>query len=134
MSSETLAAALPDPSFGHECVISRRDLEILLRGAESERETGYRNLFAGVAVSCGFGILSTIAPRFGELVSIGVEPVESILLILLSAVTLASGILAVFFHRRLRGAGLRGAYRHLDRHIRTQLEQPAEIDDPRHWP
>ena len=47
---------VPETGSERECVISRRDLEILLRGAESERETGYRNLFAGVAVSCGFGL------------------------------------------------------------------------------
>ncbi len=120
--------------FGRDCVISRHDLEILLRGAESEKEIGYRNLFAGIAASSGFGILSTIGPRLGELASAGVEPLESILLILLIAVTLASGALAVFFHRRLKVTGAGGAYRVLDRHIRTQLEHPTELDDPRHWP
>ncbi len=152
MSSETLAStALQDQGFGsvndeafakstladrgleRECVISRRDLELLLRGAESERETGYRNLFVGVALSSGFGLLSTIVPHFDELVSAGAKPVESLLLILLSAVTLASSTLAIFFHRRLRSNGS-GAYRLLDRHIRTQLEQPEELNDPRHWP
>ncbi len=135
MNSEAHAGvAIPDPGFSRDCVISRRELEILLRGAESEREIGYRNLFAGIAASSGFGTLSTIAPRFGELISAGVEPLESMLLILLIAVTLASGALAVFFHRRLRAAGAGEAYRILDRHIRAQLEHPADLDDPRHWP
>lgn len=135
MSSESQGSvAISDPGFGHDCVISRRDLRLLLRGVESEREIGYRNLFAGIAVSCGFGLLSTVAPRFGELVSIGADPVESLLLILLTAATLASGAVAIFFHRRLRVAGSRGAYRVLDHHIRTQLEHPVDTDDPRHWP
>ena len=61
MSSEAQAGVvIPDPGFRHtpdqspfrcECVISRGDLEILLRGAESEREIGYRNLSAGIAVN-----------------------------------------------------------------------------------
>ncbi len=135
MSSEArVGATIPDPGFGHDCLISRRDLEILLRGAESEREIGYRNLFAGIAVSSGFGTASTIAPHFGELISSGTPPVTSILLILLTAVTLASGALAVFFHRRLRETDSRGAHRLLDHHIRAQLEEPAELDDPRRWP
>ncbi len=133
MSSQA-HVAIPDPEFGRDCVISRRDLEILLRSAETEREIGYRNLFGGIAASSGFGTLSTIAPRFGELVSTGVEPLQSILLILLIAVTLASGALAIFFHRRLKVTGAGGAYRILDRHIRAQLEHPVELDDPRHWP
>ena len=136
MSNKNQAGvAIPDPGIGHECVISRRDLELLLRSVESEREAGYRNLFAGIAVSCGFGILSTIAPRFGELISGGANAVESILLILLCAVTLASSALAVFFHRRLQTAGSRGAYRKLDHHIRAQLEQPAELEEAAcYWP
>ena len=135
MSHETPAgAAIPERGFGRECVISRHDLEILLRGAESERELGYRNLFIGIAASCGLGILSTIAPRSGELFADGADPVASILLILLTALTLASSALAIFFHRRLQITGSRGVYRLLDRHIRAQLEQPAELDDPRHWP
>ncbi len=152
MSSETLAStALPDPGVRHlndeafansarpdrgferECVISRRDLELLLRGAESEREIGYRNLFTGVAITSVFGLLGTIAPHFDDFVSVGANPVESVLLIMLSAVTLASSTLAVFFHRRLRNSGS-GAYQLLDRHIRTQLERPADLNDPRQWP
>lgn len=138
MTREAHSVAMPDPKFDRDrdrdCVISRHDLEILLRGAESEREIGYRNLFVGVAASSGFGILSTMLPRFGELISVGIGPLQSMLLILLIAVTLASGALAIFFHRRLRTAGVSEAYRVLDRHIRTQLEHPAELDDPRHWP
>ncbi len=134
MNREAHGAATPDPEFGRDCVISRHDLEILLRGAESEREIGFRNLFAGVAASSGFGILATVAPHFGELVSAGLGPLQSILLILLSAVTLASGALALFFHQRLRTAGVSEAHRILDGHIRAQLEHPAELDDPRHWP
>lgn len=132
MTREAQSVATPDSGFGRDCVISRHDLEILLRGAESEREIGYRNLFAGIAASSGIGILSTIAPRFSELVSTGIGPLQAILLILLIAVTLASGALAMFFHRRVASAS--EAYRVLDRHIRTQLEHPAELDDPRHWP
>lgn len=152
MSSEPLAStALPDPGirpindeaftktphsdrgFERECVISRRDLEVLLRGAESEREIGYRNLSAGVALSSGLGLLSTVAPSLDELLSAGANPMQSLLLILLSAITLASSTLTVFFHRRLQNTGS-GAYRLLDRHIRTQLDQPADLSDPRHWP
>ena len=124
----------PDTGFGPDCVISRGDLEMLLRGAESEREIGYRNLFAGIAISCGFGTFSAVAPRFSELASTGAQPLESLLLILLSAGTLAAGTLALFFHRRLRIAGPHSVNRVLDRHIRAQLEEPAELDDPRHWP
>ncbi len=126
--------ALPAPGFGGDCVISRHDLEVLLRGAESEREIGYRNLFAGIATSCGLGMLGMIASHFGEPVSVGADPVESILIILLTAVTLASSALAIFFHRRLQVDSSRGACRKLNRHIREQLEHPAEPDDPRRWP
>ncbi len=128
------SAAIPNAGFGGDCVISRRDLEVLLRSAESEREIGYRNFCAGIAVSCGLGLLGTIVPNFGELVSVGADLVESILLILLAAVTLASSALAIFFHRRLRIVGSRRACRDLHHHIREQLEHPAEPDDPRHWP
>ncbi len=135
MSSQTQdTGAIPEPGFGHDCVISRHHLEILLRGAESEKEIGYRNLSAGIAISCGFGTLSTIAPHFGELFSIGANLMQSILLILLIATTLASSALAVFFHRRLQVGGSHRAYRLLGRHVRAQLEHPAELDDPRHWP
>ena len=123
-----------DPGFGGECVIARRDLELLLRGAESERELGYRNLSVGIAMSCALGTLSTVVPRFGELVETGAGPVESLLLILLFAATLAASVLAVFFHRRLRTESCRESYRLLDRHIRSQLDRPVEPDDPRHWP
>ncbi len=138
MNGETHGnAGIPDPGSGGECVISRRDLEILLQSAESEREIGYRNLSTGIAVSCGFGTLCTITPRSGELASVGADPLEAVLLILLTAVTLASSALATFFHRRLRGAGSHGAHRVLNRHIREQLDQPVEPvepADPRRWP
>ncbi len=134
MSETHASARIPGAGLGRDCVISRNDLEVLLRGAESEREMGYRNLFTGVAASCGFGTVSVIALHFHERVSVGAEPVEAMLLILLAAVTLASGVLAVFFHRRLRTDGSHGTYRLLDRHIRAQLKGPAEPNDPRRWP
>ena len=135
MSSEiTSATAIPRPGFGPECLISRQDLELLLRGAESERETGYRNLCAGIAASCGFGILSTVTSNFDRLVSAGTDPLESGFLILLSSVTLASGFLAFFFHQRLRTAAPRSAHQDLQRQIRERLEDSAVPQDPRYWP
>lgn len=117
-----------------ECVISKRDLELLLRGAESEKEVGYRNLFAGVAGSCGLGLMSTVVPRFGEFAATGFDPLGAALLILLTAVTLASSVLALFFHRRVQLAGARGDFQTLGRTIRAQLDQPLRPEDPRHWP
>ena len=132
--AQSIAAAIPDPRFRRDCVISQQDFEVLLRAAESEREIGYRNFFAGIAVSSSLGTLSTIASHFDELVSGGIAPMASLLLILLAAVTLASGALATFFYRRLRNDAGHRAYRALDCDLRSQLEQPAELDDPRHWP
>ena len=135
MSSEiTSATAIAEPGFRPECIISRQDLELLMRGAESERETGYRNLCTGIAASCGLGILSTVTSNFDQLVSAGTEPLESIFLILLSAVTLASGALAAFFHQRLRTAASRQAHQDLQRQIRERLEDNGAPQDPRYWP
>ncbi len=128
----TSNAALPHPGLVPECIISRQDLELLLQGAESERETGYRNLCAGIAASCGFGTLSTVVSNFERLISVGTDPLESVLLILLSAVTLASSVLAAFFHQRLRG-GSRGAHQDLHRQIRERLVDPG-ASDPGFWP
>ncbi len=134
MSEMTSATAIPEAGFGSECIISRQDLELLLRGAESERETGYRNLFSGIAASCGLGILSTVTSNFDRLVSAGTDPLESVFLILLSAVTLASGFLAAFFHHRLRSVSPRTAHQDLQRQIRERLEDVAAPQDPRYWP
>ncbi len=139
MSRQVQAAAtIPRPAFersagsGGECIISRQDLELLLRGAESERETGYRNLSAGIAASSGFGTVSTVASNFDQLVAVGTAPMESLFLILLSAVTLASSAIAVFFHQRLQAAPSRSAHKALHRQIRERLGDPGA--DPGYWP
>ena len=117
------------------CLISRRDLEDLLQSVEAERETGYRNLFSGIAASCGLGIASTVATRFDALVSAGPTPLESLFLIFLSAGTLAAGALAWFFRQRLLGTGSGNERRALHRHIRERLEQRTEPEGPQgYWP
>ncbi len=123
------AATQPD----RDCVISRLDLETLLAGTEAERERGYRNLFAGVAAIGALGAVSTVTSHFGELLSVGIGPLESLFLTLLGATTLAASALAAFFHQRVRRSEATDP-RLLGNHIRQQLEQPTDPDDPRRWP
>ena len=106
-------------------------LEVLLR--ETEKERGYRNVFAGIAASGALGTAGTFASHFGELLTLGIDPLESIFLTLMSAATMASSALAVFFHHRIRQSGPDGA-RELNEDIRDQLEHPSDPDDPRYWP
>ena len=125
----------PDTGLDRDCVISRHDLEILLQGSETERESAYRNLFAGAALGSGVGTLSVVTSHFGELFSTGIAPLESLFLILLCATAMASTALAIFFHRRVHQTGSSEAHRVLERHIREQLEYPTtNPDDPRRWP
>ena len=114
-----------------ECVISRRDLEILLHGSEAERERGYRNLASAIAGGAGLGVASTVISHFGELLTVGLSPAEAIFLILTLSTTLAASVLAVFFHRRLVRTGA-DDLRLLHHQIRGQLL--SDDDDPRHWP
>ncbi len=133
-SQLTSSIAIPEAGIAPECIITRQDLELLLRGAESEREAGYRNLCTGIAASCGFGIASTVSSNFQQWAVTGIDPLESVFLILLSAVTLASGFLAAFFHQRLRGASSRSAHQDLHRQIRERLAGGGAAEDLGHWP
>ena len=134
MTSESYGCVVAsEAGFERDCVISRRDLEILLRGSQTEKERGYRNLFAGIAASGGLGTIGTLASHFGELLTVGIDPLESIFLTLMTAATMASSALAAFFHRRIRQS-VPDAARELSDHIREQLEHLSYPDDPRHWP
>ncbi len=121
------------PAAGSEgdCLISRRDLEILLHGSETEKEKGYRNLASAVAASAGLGVLSTLTSHFGELWTGGLAPGEAIFLILALSATISSSMLAVFFHHRVQRSG-EPDRRLLNDHIRGQLEN-GDVD-PRRWP
>ena len=132
LSREAYRSPFIPPAAGErDCLISRHDLEQLLRQSETEKERGYRNLAVALAVSGGLGVLSTVTSHFGELLSGGLGPVETLFLTLMIATTMASTALAVFFHRRLQRCGL-SDLRPLDTHIRERLAAPP--DDPRYWP
>ena len=122
---------LPETGIECDCLISRRDLEILLHGSETERERGYRNLACAIAVGAGLGVSSIVISHFGELLTVGLSPAEAIFLILMLSTAMASSVLAAFFHRRVQRAGA-SHHRRLNDRIRDQLE--AAADDPRHWP
>lgn len=128
---ETLPGTPPETRLGRDCVISRRDLEVLLHGSETEREKGYRNLAGAVTAGAGLGVLSTVISHFGELLTVGLSPAEGIFLVLMLSTTMASSVLAAFFHRRVRRTGA-ADHQLLNHHIRDQLE--AAADDPRRWP
>lgn len=121
------------PAPACDCVISKSDLETLLEGSETERERGHRNLFAGVAAVGALASTGTVVSHLGELLAVGLEPLESLFLTLTLAATLAAGILAGFFHRRVRHRDFDAA-RILGDQIREQLEHPADPADPRQWP
>ena len=121
---------VPESGSGRDCVISRRDLEILMHGSEIEREKGHRNLASAVAGGAGLGVASTLTSHFGELLTVGLPPAETLFLVLMLSTTMASGVMAVFFHRRVRRAG--AGHRRLNEQIRDQLDTAEE--DLLHWP
>ncbi len=123
-----------DPDSRSGCLVSRHDLEILLASNRAEPEEAQRNLFAGIAVSSGFGCLGILASHFGELFSVGIGPIESFFLVVLIATTLAATALTIFFQQRVRQAGTSEADRVLRWHLQDQIDQPPELADPRRWP
>ena len=52
------------------------------RRSQQEREKGYRNLALAVAGGAGLGVLSTLASHFGDLLTVGLSPAETIFLVL----------------------------------------------------
>ena len=127
------ATSAPSPRGG-DCLVSRQELEMLLRESETEKEKGYRNLFAGVAACGAFGTVSTVTAHYGELFKTGMHPLESAFLILMVSATMASTALAVFFHGRVRKAETGAARRVIAQGFADQLELASDPDDPRHWP
>ena len=135
MNSVGYGSVVSRPSERFEgCTISKQDWEILIRGRELEKEKSYRNLFLGIAASCGFGTLSTVASHFDQLLSVGLPLLESAFLLLMLSAALAAGALSAFFHRRISDREPDRALRLLDESIRDRLEHPDNPYDPRQWP
>ncbi len=115
--------------------ISRHDFEQLLEGNEREIDRGHRSLFLGAAASGGLGVSSLLAHVLAE----GSLPL--LLGIVLASVTLATGALAIFFHRRAGSGDSRESHRLLIEEVRQQLRlmhaiTPLQVspEDPRYWP
>lgn len=135
MHSVSFDNVIPRASKQFEgCTISKRDWEALLRGRELEKEKSNRNLYLGIAVSCGFGTLSTVASHFELLFSAGLPLLESIFFTLMLSATLAASALTAFFHRRVSETEPEGTLRLIDETIHDRLHNPEDPNDPRQWP
>lgn len=115
------------PELESGCVISRQDYEILLEGSGASDEKAARDQATAIAFSAFTGLLGVMTG-----VTDWEHPGVSALVfsIILATATLSTAVLAVYFHRSMKGISGRKSYVDCKERIEKRLTAPAPKSIP----